>query len=411
MALCDCNPGTTSITWRKGLRDCPTVLRLNPIATSLASLKINGKIFAFFRLHLCDQCSYLTGVARKQNICSRKPLSGRKLSGRIKAYLGVSTQYHGYRQLSFHASGKCLAKVSVLDTMFIRTSRLNVFSGTSLYGTFFSCELHGGQNRLTTSTNTVCAGSVLAAVRIRTCARRRPRMLDFEQPIIPLRVYTGVAMPTAMGSSLPGGQTDITTMAMSILDELASPYMKNGTVVEMVPDEMIYMVHPHWYRFPPMNPLWHSLLGFAMVVLGIISVMGNSMVIYIMTTTKSLRTPTNMLVVNLAFSDWCMMAFMMPTMAANCFAETWILGPFMCEVYGMVGSLFGCGAIWSMVMITLDRYNVIVRGVAAAPLTHKKAALMIFFVWFWALSWTLLPFFGWSRYGTLAHAPRTLIRN
>ncbi|XP_075535852.1 ocellar opsin-like [Dermacentor variabilis] len=205
-------------------------------------------------------------------------------------------------------------------------------------------------------------------------------------------------MPTAMGSSLRGDQTDITTMAMSILDELASPYMKNGTVVEMVPDEMIYMIHPHWYRFPPMNPLWHSLLGFAMVVLGIISVMGNSMVMYIMTTTKSLRTPTNMLVVNLAFSDWCMMAFMMPTMAANCFAETWILGPFMCEVYGMVGSLFGCGSIWSMVMITLDRYNVIVRGVAAAPLTHKKAAFMIFFVWFWALAWTLLPFFGWSRY-------------
>ncbi|KAK8786428.1 hypothetical protein V5799_023795 [Amblyomma americanum] len=93
-----------------------------------------------------------------------------------------------------------------------------------------------------------------------------------------------------------------------------------------------------------------------------------------------------------------MMAFMMPTMAANCFAETWILGPFMCEVYGMVGSLFGCGSIWSMVMITLDRYNVIVRGVAAAPLTHKKAALMIFFVWFWSVTWTILPFFGWSRY-------------
>ncbi|XP_037290481.2 ocellar opsin [Rhipicephalus microplus] len=202
-------------------------------------------------------------------------------------------------------------------------------------------------------------------------------------------------MPTATGSNVPG---DITTMAMSFLDELATPYMKNGTVVENVPDDMIYMIHPHWYRFPPMNPLWHSLLGFAMVVLGVISIMGNSMVIYIMTTTKSLRTPTNMLVVNLAFSDWCMMAFQMPTMAANCFAETWILGPFMCELYGMTGSIFGCGSIWSMVMITLDRYNVIVRGVAAAPLTHKKAALMIFFVWFWAFTWTLLPFFGWSRY-------------
>lgn len=40
----------------------------------------------------------------------------------------------------FMPPDKCLAKVSVLDTMFIRTSRLNVCSWTSLYGTFFSLE-------------------------------------------------------------------------------------------------------------------------------------------------------------------------------------------------------------------------------------------------------------------------------
>ncbi|XP_077555098.1 ocellar opsin-like [Haemaphysalis longicornis] len=206
-------------------------------------------------------------------------------------------------------------------------------------------------------------------------------------------------MPTyARNAGLRGGQEDLTTMAMTLLEELTTPYARNGTVVENVPEDLIHMVHPHWYRFPPMNPLWHSLLGFAMIVLGIISIAGNTMVIYIMTTTKTLRTPTNMLIVNLAFSDWCMMAFQMPMMAVNCFAETWILGPFMCEIYGMTGSLFGNGSIWSMVMITLDRYNVIVRGVAAAPLTHKKAAFMIFFVWFHALLWTLLPFFGWCRY-------------
>lgn len=33
----------------------------------------------------------------------------------------------------------------------------------------------------------------------------------------------------------------------------------------------------------------------------------------------------------------------------------------MCELYGMFGSLFGCASIWTMVMIALDRYNVIVK--------------------------------------------------
>lgn len=179
---------------------------------------------------------------------------------------------------------------------------------------------------------------------------------------------------------------------------LVSPYQRNASVVDSVPEDMLYMIHEHWYNFPPLNPLWHSLLGMAMVLLGVVCVLGNGVVIYLMMTTKTLRSPTNLLVTNLAFSDFSMMAFMMPTMAANCFAETWILGPFMCEIYGMAGSLFGCASIWTMVMISLDRYNVIVRGMAAAPLTHKKAVLMILFVWAWAGVWTLLPFFGWNRY-------------
>ncbi|GFY51269.1 ocellar opsin [Trichonephila inaurata madagascariensis] len=176
------------------------------------------------------------------------------------------------------------------------------------------------------------------------------------------------------------------------------PYQRNATVVDSVPSDILHMVHEHWYQFPPMNPLWHSLLGLAMIILGIVSVIGNGMVIYLMTSTKSLKTPTNMLIVNLAFSDFCMMAFMMPTMAANCFAETWILGPLMCEIYGMVGSLFGCVSIWTMVMIAFDRYNVIVKGMSAEPLTSKKATVQILLVWILAAVWTLFPFFGWNKY-------------
>lgn len=94
------------------------------------------------------------------------------------------------------------------------------------------------------------------------------------------------------------------------------PYNTNATVVDMVPRDMLHMVPDHWYRFPPMNPLWHSLIGLFMVSTGVVSMIGNFMVIYLMSSVKTLRTPTNMLVTNLAFSDFTMMAFMMPTTAA-----------------------------------------------------------------------------------------------
>nr|APY20613.1 long wavelength sensitive opsin [Inocellia crassicornis] len=172
----------------------------------------------------------------------------------------------------------------------------------------------------------------------------------------------------------------------------------NMTVVDSVPAEMLSMVDAHWYQFAPMNPLWHSILGFMIFILGVVSIIGNGMVIYIFSSTKPLRTPSNLLVVNLAFSDFLMMFTMAPPMVVNCYNETWVFGPFACEIYGMFGSLFGCASIWTMTMIALDRYNVIVKGLSAKPMTNKTALLRILGVWAFSVGWTVAPIFGWNRY-------------
>ncbi|KAG5668274.1 hypothetical protein PVAND_016221 [Polypedilum vanderplanki] len=174
--------------------------------------------------------------------------------------------------------------------------------------------------------------------------------------------------------------------------------MGNMTVADKVPQDMLHLVDAHWYQFPPMNPLWHSLLGFALAIFCIIAFLGNLCVIFIFTKTKSLRTPSNLLVVNLAVSDFMIMFTMGLPMIINCFYETWIFGPLACQIYGMCGSLFGCVSIWTMTMIAFDRYNVIVKGITAKPMTNGGAILRIFFVWAASLIWTILPLFGWNRY-------------
>ncbi|XP_071453751.1 rhodopsin-like [Hetaerina americana] len=172
----------------------------------------------------------------------------------------------------------------------------------------------------------------------------------------------------------------------------------NMTVVDKVPPEMLFLVDSHWYQFPPLNPLWHSLLGFFISMLGFISVCGNGVVIYVFSCTKSLRTPSNMLVVNLAISDFGLMSTMAPMMTINCYFETWSLGPFMCQIYGMLGSMFGCVSIWTMCVIAWDRYNVIVKGLSAKPLTVKGALFWILQVWLNSAIWTVAPVLGWNRY-------------
>ncbi|XP_047365864.1 rhodopsin-like [Vespa velutina] len=172
----------------------------------------------------------------------------------------------------------------------------------------------------------------------------------------------------------------------------------NQTVADKVPPEMLHLIDPHWYQFPPLDPLWHKILGLVMIVLGILGWSGNGVVVYIFLMTPSLRTPSNLLVVNLAFSDFIMMIIMSPPMVINCYYETWILGTLMCDIYAMVGSLCGCASIWTMTAIALDRYNVIVKGMSGTPLTIKRALLQIVIIWLFGLLWTILPMVGWNRY-------------
>lgn len=83
--------------------------------------------------------------------------------------------------------------------------------------------------------------------------------------------------------------------------------------------------------------MWHAILGFVIGVLGVIAASGNGMVIYIFTSTKGLRTPSNLLVLNLAFSDFCLMFAMCPVMLINSYHETWVLGT------EQGAGLYGCG--------------------------------------------------------------------
>lgn len=172
----------------------------------------------------------------------------------------------------------------------------------------------------------------------------------------------------------------------------------NQTVVDKVPPEMLHLIDAHWYQYPPLNPMWHAILGFVIGLLGFVSISGNGMVVYIFLSTKSLRTPSNLFVINLAISDFLMMFTMSPPMVINCYYETWVLGPLFCQMYAMFGSLFGCSSIWTMTLIAFDRYNVIVKGLSGKPLTINGAILRILGIWIFSLGWTIAPMFGWNRY-------------
>ena len=136
---------------------------------------------------------------------------------------------------------------------------------------------------------------------------------------------------------------------------------------------------------------------------------------------------TNLFIVNLAFSDLCMMTTQALPVSINAFVQdVWMYGPLMCKVYACIGGIFGkfcylkitrtlqyymtqfwkskhvhfigtCSLL-TMVCIGYDRYNVIVKGMAGTRITYGMAILMILCIWIYSTLICIPPFLGWGGY-------------
>jgi len=182
-------------------------------------------------------------------------------------------------------------------------------------------------------------------------------------------------------------------------------YPEGVSITDIVPDNLKHLVHDHWSQFPPVNPMWHYLLGTIYIILGIASLLGNGTVIYLYFKVKKLRTPSNFLILNLAIFDLLELLSQFPVYAYNAFSGgVWRFSPLSCDIYCVFGCLTGLGEIWMLVFITYDRYNVIVHGMSGTPLSYAKASIMVLFTYTYGIAVSTTPFWGWGVYileGTL----------
>ncbi|XP_063857781.1 compound eye opsin BCRH2-like [Scylla paramamosain] len=181
--------------------------------------------------------------------------------------------------------------------------------------------------------------------------------------------------------------------------QVAYGYPEGYSLMDLVPDDVKPLIHPHWSNFPPVNPMWHYLLAGIFIILGILSFFGNGMVMYLFSCKKNLRSPANMFVVNLAFSDFMMMVTQFPMYVVNCFeGGYWTLGAFACQVHAFTGAIFGLTSLLTLAAIGYDRYCVIVKAFDGGHISSSKAFIMILFCWGYATAVSIWPFFGWNAY-------------
>jgi len=184
--------------------------------------------------------------------------------------------------------------------------------------------------------------------------------------------------------------------------EYYAQYPPGMKMTDGVPEDVMEVVSSHWSQFAPVNPLIPHFFGVLFFFLWVMSFLGNGCVIYIFLKTKSLRTPTNMFIVNLALADLIMMTTMGPTVTVNVMVQRyWLWGAFGCKLYGFVGAICGTVSIFSMVVIGYDRYNVIVKGFTGTKISMGKAFAILLGIWGYSVAVGLPAMLGiWGGYTT-----------
>uniref|UniRef100_I6RAP7 Onychopsin n=1 Tax=Eoperipatus sp. LH-2012 TaxID=1198996 RepID=I6RAP7_9BILA len=211
---------------------------------------------------------------------------------------------------------------------------------------------------------------------------------------------TSIAFMSSKEPDIVTNSNEVATEEVLTIWHNATDFLLNVSTLwkpDYIPKDL--WVHPHWYQFPQQSELMHFIFGLCICFLGILSVVGNFFVMWIFAGTKSLRTPSNIFVINLAFSDFMMMATNFPIYVYNSYFKYWALGPFVCEIYGFCGAFFGTLSIVTMAVISVDRYYVIVKPfIVMRKMNRNRAIAIIASVWIYVLAWCLPPFFGWNAY-------------
>ncbi|CRL06314.1 CLUMA_CG018991, isoform A, partial [Clunio marinus] len=133
----------------------------------------------------------------------------------------------------------------------------------------------------------------------------------------------------------------------------------------------------------------------------VIVIIGNTLVILSVLTTRRLRTVTNLFVMSLAVADWLVGIFVMPPAVAYYLMGSWHLGWILCDIWISLDVLLCTASILSLCAISIDRYLAVTQPLNYSRRRRSKrlAMLMILIVWILALAITCPPILGWYEPG------------
>ncbi|XP_053731205.1 opsin-3 [Synchiropus splendidus] len=144
----------------------------------------------------------------------------------------------------------------------------------------------------------------------------------------------------------------------------------------------------------------YKLLAFTIGTIGVFGFCNNIVVIALYCKFKRLRTPTNLLLVNISLSDLLVSVIGINFTFVSCVKGGWIWSRATCVWDGFSNSLFGIVSIMTLAALAYERY---IRVVHAQVVDFTWAWRAIAHIWLYSLAWTGAPLLGWNRYTLEIH--------
>ncbi|TDH14587.1 hypothetical protein EPR50_G00043930 [Perca flavescens] len=146
-------------------------------------------------------------------------------------------------------------------------------------------------------------------------------------------------------------------------------------------------------------PRWiYNLTTMWMCMVVVVSTFTNGLVLVATAKFKKLRHPLNWIIVNLAFADIVETLIASNISICNQFFGYFILGHPMCMFEGFTVATCGIAGLWSLTVISFERWIIVCKPFGNVKFDGKMAAAGIVFCWVFSAACMAPPLFGWSRY-------------
>ncbi|CAK6957189.1 pinopsin-like [Scomber scombrus] len=136
-------------------------------------------------------------------------------------------------------------------------------------------------------------------------------------------------------------------------------------------------------------------LGFILVL----GFLGNFLVLVVFSRFPGLRTPANLLLINISVSDMLVCICGTPISFAASVRGRWLTGSYGCRWYGFSNALCGVVSLVSLSLLSFERYLIVLHSSRSDCSQYRRARLAVAASWLYSLVWTLPPLLGWSSYG------------